>query len=37
MSSKYDCEYGIVVANNYSSLKKDDDVIYRSPKTFSFL
>ena len=35
--NKYDCEYGIVVANNYSSVKKDDDIIYISPKTFSFL
>ena len=35
--NKYDCEYGIVVANNFSSIKKVDDVIYIPPKTFSFL
>ncbi len=35
--NKYDCEYGIVVANNYSSIKKDEDIIYIPPKTFSFL
>lgn len=35
--NKYDCEYGVVVANNHSCIKKDDDVIYIPPKTFSFL
>lgn len=35
--NEYGCEYGIVVANNYSHIKKEDDVIYISPKTFSFL
>ena len=35
--NKYNCQYVIVVANNYSSVKKDDDVIYIPPKTFSFL
>ena len=34
---KFNCEYGIVVANNFSTIKKDDDVIYIPPKTFSFL
>ena len=34
---KYDCEYGIIVANNTSCIKKVDDVIYIPPKTFSFL
>lgn len=33
----YNCEYGIVVANNFSRVKMDGDVIYISPKTFSFL
>lgn len=35
--NKYDCEYGIVVANNFSCIKKVDDAIYIPPKTFSFL
>lgn len=35
--NRYDCDYGIVVSNNYSHIKKEDDVIYISPKTFSFL
>ena len=35
--NKYDCEYGIVVANNTNAIKRKDDVIYIPPKTFSFL
>ena len=35
--NNYDCEYGIVVANNTNVIKKDGDVIYMPPKTFSFL
>lgn len=35
--NKYDCEYGIVVANNTNAIKRKGDVIYIPPKTFSFL
>ncbi len=30
-------EYGIVVANSKGSIKREDDVIFIPPKTFSFL
>ena len=35
--NKYDCEYGIVVANNTNAIKRKGNVIYIPPKTFSFL
>ena len=35
--NRYDCEYGIVVANNTKAIEKRDDVIYVPPKIFSFL
>ena len=35
--NKYDAEYGIVVSNKTDCIKKEDDVIFIPPKTFSFL
>ncbi|WP_458453389.1 ATP-binding protein, partial [Methanobrevibacter sp.] len=35
--NKFNCEYGIIVANNTSTIKKKGDIIYIPPKTFSFL
>ena len=35
--NRYDCEYGIVVANNTKTIERKDNVIYIPPKTFSFL
>ena len=35
--NKYNAEYGIIVSNKESEIKKDGDVIHITPKTFSFL
>ena len=35
--NKYGSEYGIIVANNSTTIKKENDIIYISPKSFSFL
>ena len=35
--NRYDCEYGIVVANNTKTIKRKENVIYIPPMTFSFL
>ena len=35
--NRYDCEYGIVVANNKKAIKRVGDIIFIPPKTFSFL
>lgn len=35
--NKFKSDYGIIIANNYQSIKKDGNVIFVSPKTFSFL
>ena len=35
--NRYDCEYGIIVANNSNTIERKGDVIYIPPKTFSFL
>ena len=34
---KYESEYGIVVSNDKPRIEKEDNIIYISPKTFSFL
>ena len=34
---KYKSDYGIIVSNNTSFIKKDKNIIYLPPKTFSFL
>nr|WP_292893063.1 DUF4143 domain-containing protein [Methanobrevibacter sp.] len=35
--NRYDCDYGIVVANNTKTIERKENVIYMPPKTFSFL
>ena len=35
--NKYDADYGIIVSNKTDFIEKEDDVIFISPKTFSFL
>ena len=33
----YDCDFGVVVSNKTSSIKKEGDIIFVPPKTFSFI
>ena len=35
--NKLNADYGIVISNKTSSIEKDEDIIYISPKTFSLL
>ena len=35
--NNYDSDYGIVVSNKYDSIEKENDVIFISPKSFSFM
>lgn len=35
--NRYDSDYGIVISNSTMSIEKDEDVIFISPRTFSFM
>ena len=35
--NRLNADYGIVISNKTSSIEKDEDIIYISPKTFSLL
>ena len=35
--NRYDSDYGIVISNSTYGIEKDDEIIFLSPKTFSFM